>query len=98
MQKTLRRISAVTALLIALVFVMSALFVIFEADHDCSGDDCRICQAVNTCLNLFDNTTPKPDGAEFGAAVIFALVLAMGAVSAQKFSDSLVTLKVKLSD
>lgn len=98
MQNAKKRFSAVMAFIIALCFVLSVLFVVFEAEHDCSGDDCQICQTVNTCLHLLDNTTPKPDTAAAVMPVIYALVLVMGALSACLCSENLITLKVKLSD
>ncbi|MBQ9516531.1 MAG: hypothetical protein IJI47_04330 [Eubacterium sp.] len=98
MQNAKKRISAIMAVTIALVFVLSVLFVVFESEHNCSGDDCRICQTVNTCLHIFDNTTPDPAVINAVAAVVFALVLVIGAVSACRNSENLITLKVKLSD
>lgn len=98
MLKAKKCLSAAFAVIIALSFVLSALFVVFEAEHDCSGDDCQICQSVNTCLRLFDNTTPKPESSGFVAALAFALVLVLGAVLLGGRSENLITLKVKLSN
>ncbi|MBR0413423.1 MAG: hypothetical protein IJI47_07680 [Eubacterium sp.] len=98
MSDSKKRFSAFVAAIIAAVFVLSALFVIFESEHNCAGDDCQICQAVNTCLHVFDNTTPEPEIFVPAVALVFALVLVIGAVSACSNTDNLITLKVKLSD
>ena len=47
------RNAAAAALCIALVFVFSISFayIIEEANHDCSGDNCPICAAVHVCEN-----------------------------------------------
>lgn len=98
MNSAKKRLSALVAAAIAFVFVLSVLFVVFEAEHNCSGDDCQICQTVNTCLHIFDNTTPDPEIITPAAFAVFALVLVIGAVSACVYSENLITLKVKLSD
>ncbi|MBR3149463.1 MAG: hypothetical protein IKF64_04760 [Eubacterium sp.] len=98
MQNVKKRISAALAVIIALTFVLSVLFVVFESEHNCSGDDCQICQTVGNCLKILDNTTPKPETAVLSVAVIFALVLVLGTVMLRADSENLITLKVKLSN
>ena len=42
-KQTQRRTSVVLCALLLMVMVFSNLFIIFEHDHECSGDDCPIC-------------------------------------------------------
>lgn len=49
-RKTQRRrilASAVCLIFIALIF-LSAAFIIYEADHDCTGDNCPICACIQS--------------------------------------------------
>ncbi|MCR4883206.1 MAG: hypothetical protein K6A68_06530 [Clostridiales bacterium] len=36
----------------ALVLSVSAAFIIHEADHDCSGEDCPVCRMIAVNINL----------------------------------------------
>ena len=98
MSKTKKCLSVLMAVILTAVFVLSVFFVIFESKHNCSGDDCQICQTVSLCLKAFDNKTPKPENADVFASVCFALVLVIGAVSLCFDNKNLITLKVKLSN
>ncbi len=55
-KQTQRRASVVLCALLLMVMVFSSLFIVFEHDHDCSGDDCPICVLLQqaeknvTCL------------------------------------------------
>ena len=35
-----------------LVLAVSAAFIIHEADHDCSGEDCPVCRTIAVNINL----------------------------------------------
>ena len=35
-----------------LVLAVSAAFIIHEADHDCSGEDCPVCRMIAANINL----------------------------------------------
>ena len=98
MSKTKRAISVFLAVVLTAVFALSVFFVVFESKHNCSGDDCQICQTVNLCLKVFNNKSPKPETASVVSLIAFALVLVMGAVLLCKKNENLITLKVKLSD
>ena len=98
MSKSRKYLAVFMAVVMAAVFALSVFFVISESEHNCSGDDCQICQAVNLCLKAFDNTTPKPAASALSAVMCFALVLVIGAVSVCLTDKNLITLKVKLSN
>ena len=38
------------AIIVAVVF-FSLFFVIHEAHHECTGEDCRICARIEACIN-----------------------------------------------
>ncbi|MBQ8980409.1 MAG: hypothetical protein IJ077_02245, partial [Eubacterium sp.] len=67
-------------------------------DHNCTGDDCQLCQAVNVCLPMFHNMSPDPDTGTATRMFFYALVLVIGEVSMCLAASSLISLKVKLSN
>ena len=94
-----KRITAlVIAFAMAFALAFSAFYIVHNSEHKCSGDDCYICARISNCVNKLNNNTPKPETAELFAAVLFAVVLLLGAVELVKNRKSLTELKVKLSN
>lgn len=94
-----RRIAAM-AMCLALLLVMffSTVYMIREADHNCTGENCPICHEIRICRQIL-NTVGT---AVLGAAVFsFASVFLTALTSAHRRESAAVTLislKVKLSD
>ncbi len=95
---TKKRRLAVFAVLLAVMMLFSALYIVLEANHDCQGEDCAICLQICACLNLLQNLS---------LALSLLAAAAIFLISAEEIgkrlsyayqSDSLITLKVKLSD
>lgn len=42
---------------IAATALLSAYFIISNANHDCTGEGCPICAQINDCINLLNNIT-----------------------------------------
>lgn len=98
MTKRNRIIAIIVAVAMAIGLVSSALFVVENANHNCTGTDCQICDQINLSLKLFDNQTPKPEEATAIICVSWALVLALGLTKNIVKVDTLVDLKTKLSN
>jgi len=92
------RTAAILAAVLALILLFSALFIVLEADHDCHGENCRVCMQIRLCEGLLRQ-----------AAVFLAVMLAEGVLRAlfragKAFlrrtagAATLIKLKVKLSD
>lgn len=45
--------AALCAAFLLAVLALSGLFVVAEADHDCDGHDCPVCQEMRACLDNF---------------------------------------------
>ena len=90
------RVLLCLAILFALVF--SVFYVAVEADHDCVGEDCAVCQQVARCESLLRIALPLFASALFALAgnMFSALCLYTSAETANKRTP--VALKVKLSD
>ena len=87
-------------LTVALLFVMlySALFIAAEADHDCVGENCPICYQINVCQNALKNLSLAVCAAAFAAAFTYTLCRELLTCADCIHRNSLVALKVKLSD
>ena len=97
--KTKKRIIAL-ALLFSLLFVMlfSAFYIASAANHECIGSECAVCGHIDICKKAFSSFAHLSFCAVmcvFGAYLIVAVTNTISPVCGR---DTLVSLKVKLSD
>ncbi len=64
-----RILAAVLTALVLAVMLSSSLFIIEHADHDCTGEDCPICQQIYLCTQTLKTLSI----AVIAATVFFAL-------------------------
>lgn len=92
-----RRITALVFAAVVLFSMMFSLFIIVsEADHDCAGDNCPVCDVIVLCQDTV-KTLGSALGAAAAAAVFFffaAFVLSNSRLTS--FTETPVSLKVKL--
>lgn len=93
-----RIVPFVMAFIMLLSVAFSILFIAEEADHICSNQDCRICYQINCCLDLLNTFSPAPSAVLTAAVLIFTVVLTIGAVRINRNINTLISLKVKLSN
>ncbi len=98
MTKRNRSVALFMALAVFVVVLFSSLYTVENADHDCVGESCPICAQIAVCENTLHGFSMA---AVAVAAIVFAPVfcaLAVKPAFVSLFSDTLVSLKVKLSD
>ena len=67
-----RKLAGIMAIMMLFVMLFSAIFIASHLDHDCTGDDCPICECICQCENLLHGSW---DGSAFSAAGILPVVL-----------------------
>ena len=95
-----KRIGALL-LCIGLLFALfiSSAYITHEAGHDCSGDDCMICQVIAINMNLLQTLGL----AVLALLVLYALLQVKNVYCLQRgghlpISDTLVSWKIRLND
>ena len=96
MVKTRRITAMVFAAIVLLSMIFSLFIIVSEADHDCTGDSCPVCDVIVSCQD-----TLKALGASFGtSAIAYALLFFIAPFSSLSlillFTETPVSLKVKL--
>ena len=83
--------------MIALV-LFSFIYVVAEADHDCEGEHCHICECIEICAELLQKFGFKASaGTQFAALALFVLMAAI--IPAGTHTESTpVSLKVQLNN
>lgn len=98
MTKQNRILSMLMAAVVAFVLLFSATFIAVEANHDCVGDNCPICQQINTCKNILDSIALAGAAASFAAALLHVLYKAILPYAENISKITLISLKVELLD
>lgn len=78
--------------------IFSVIFIAEESKHNCTENDCQICYQINSCLTVLNTISPKP--AFYAMAVLSCCFVALIVFLHDNFNnkESLVSLKVKLSN
>ena len=93
-----KKIAAILAMLVLFVMLLSVTYVAAESNHQCEGTDCPICHQIGICEQVL-----KTLAGAAGTAIIWYVFRqkfcpAVSVVSGFVRRDTLVSLKVKLSD
>lgn len=96
-----KRICAfVTAFLVTAVLLLSGLFIVTHAEHECTGEDCPVCAELQACAATIRLIT---EAAGTGAVVIFAYMITQKLLLSYQSGlylrpVSLVSLKIRLDN
>ncbi len=96
MTKRIRAISAVTAITVVFVLLFSILYIAVEADHDCTGENCPICEQIAICQQRLKQVSSGTAVIAFGLFAFFTLCVVQSSYTALQRLCTLITLKVKL--
>lgn len=78
--------------------LFSAVYIAVESTHDCIGSDCQICREMRICTNAL-RTVGMAMLTVFCAGILLRLGMRIiNAVSVDASSDTLVSLKIRLSN
>lgn len=93
-----RIMAAILTALVLIVMVSSSLYIAEHADHDCTGEDCSICQQIYLCTQTLKTLSL----AVIAAAVFYAfsalLSITIRQVETACVPHTPVSLKVKLTN
>lgn len=98
MKKHTRFLAAILTALLAFLMVSSIAYITAEADHDCIGEHCPICQQIEACENTLKQLSFGVIVAALVAALTYTLCSTVAHVTVERPDCTLVSLKVKLSN
>ena len=98
--KNKRLYAFLAAFLVTAVLLLSGLFIVTHAEHDCTGEDCLVCAEIEACVCTIQLLS-KAVGT--GAVVIFAYLVISKILSLCQTGlflcpVSLVSLKIRLDN
>ena len=89
---------AVIAVFVIFILIFSRLFIAAESDHDCSGEECRVCRIITTAEQTLKELSLLLFAAAAAAVTSVAAVLPRRDSAGEAFVFTPVLLKVKLTD
>ena len=94
----LKALSAVTAAVMLFVILLAGIFIVLEADHECEGEDCHICQCLEQCQATLNRIGSIPVAAK--AVMFSAVLLITSLVHTVRVirKETPVSIKVRLND
>lgn len=93
-----RILTAVVAVLVLVVMLSSSLFIIEHADHDCTGEDCPICQQIYLCTQTLKTLSLAVTAAVAFCALSTLLYITIRQAETVCVPHTPVSLKVKLTN
>lgn len=92
------RIAAILLILAVLFFVLfSVFFIVHEADHDCSGDDCPVCMLIQ----IYEDNIRQVGSGDAASATGILVFLALTMPVFMAFSvrtSTLISNKIRLNN
>ena len=99
--KRLKRLFAKLFIIFAtFLVVLSPIVLVEEAHHDCTHEDCQICEVIRTAKETIEHTNMSApvSSVTFLLPLLFAFVFAIAYISFDIDFSTLVSLKTKLSN
>ena len=93
-----KKAAIMLSVLLAFVMLFSLFFVIAEAGHDCTNEDCPICRILAVVEDTLKKMLPALCAAAVTAAAMLAVTALRGSFIHAVSFPTPVLLKVKLSD
>lgn len=98
MTKKNRILSVLFAVTVIFVMLFSACFILSEADHNCIGEKCQICFQISVCENTLKTLGLAASIFAVAAATLYYLSVIIEFKNTQTVFNTLILLKVKLSN
>jgi hypothetical protein len=93
-----RILAILLAVAITFVMLFSVLFIAIESGHDCTGEECKICEQLSICVNTLKKISVTVITAAFIAVLLYSQRVCSVYSLAVNVPCTLVALKVKLSN
>ena len=90
--------AAVLVAITVFVVIFSSVFLVEHADHDCTGEDCPICEQLYSCAQNLKNLTAVAVTVMVMVAFRLVVQTGMGQTKCAYILRTPVNLKVKLSN
>lgn len=98
MSKRNRLLAFAMAGVVLFSLLFSSCYIALNANHHCTGEHCQICTRISMCEDTLKSFSFTGAMGVFGALAVYFLVRLISLFSDYSFSESLITLKVKLSN
>ena len=93
----IRVLSALAAFAMLSVILLASIFIVMEADHDCDGEECPVCQCLEQCQNALHQLSMVTAAVSVSTALAFFLTTTVFRFERVTRKDTPVSAKVRLN-
>ena len=91
-------LAVIISVLMASVLLFSVFYIAAEADHECEGAHCQVCECIEICAGLLQRFGFGSGHTLVAAAAVFALISVIFCYEEVRSENTPVTLKVRLNN
>ena len=91
-------LAVIISVLMASVLLFSVFYIAAEADHECEGAHCHVCECIEICAGLLQRFGFESEHTLVAAAAVFALISVIFCYEKVRSENTPVTLKVRLNN
>ena len=91
-------LAVIISVLMAAVLLFSVFYIAAEADHECEGAHCQVCECIEICAGLLQRFGFGTAHTWVAAASILALITVFFCYEEARSENTPVTLKVRLNN
>ncbi len=93
----LRILTALSVTAVLFVVLFSSLYIMLEADHDCCGEDCHICETLENCQATLHQIGAVPVAGSAVIASVFFFIAVNLREARRSSNETPVSDKVQLN-
>jgi hypothetical protein len=90
--------SGVMAIMMLLSVLFLASFIAFEAGHDCSGEECHVCESIKQCETVLMHIGGGKAVLPAFYIPLMAVIFSVSLITCSYLQETLVSRKVRLND
>ncbi|MCR4703579.1 MAG: hypothetical protein K5665_07960 [Saccharofermentans sp.] len=86
------------AIVMLSAFLLAGIFIAIEAEHDCEGEDCYICECLEQCHALLNRAVSAPASCKAAVFSVALLITSCFHILRVFRRETPVSIKVRLND
>ncbi|MBQ8133810.1 MAG: hypothetical protein IJ192_05340 [Clostridia bacterium] len=93
-----KAVAVLLCMVITFIMLLSSLYVLIQADHDCTGADCVVCLNIQQCENTLRLISSGATIQNVAAALVFIVALVVVLYSFEISTQTPVRQKVRMNN
>ncbi len=93
-----RAAAGIICVMMLVMIILAAFFVAFETEHECTGEDCPVCDIIRLCENTLHQAADVSVPLSFAGIVIVLFLMRELSAGSDLPKVTLVSQKIRMDD